>query len=151
MFLFLSVKYLNNANYTAFNTNMLKKTSEISFQIYVICIYIFQICMYKCAVEIHLKTVRFSSVTQSCLTLRPHGLQHTRPPCPSPTPGPCSNSWPSCWLCHPTISFSVIPFSSCPQSFQEAGSFQMSQLFISGGQSIRVSASRSVLPMNSQD
>ena len=94
MFLFLSVKYLNNANYTAFNTNMLKKTSEISFQIYVICIYIFQICMYKCAVEIHLESVRFSSVTQSCLTLQPHGLQHARPPCPSPTPGVHSNSCP---------------------------------------------------------
>ena len=150
MFLFLSVKYLNNANYTAFNTNTLKKTSEISFQIYVICIYIFQICMYKCAVEIHLESVRFSSVTQSCLTLQPHGLQHARPPCPSPTPGVHSNSCPLSQWYHPTISSSVIPFS-CPQSFQEAGSFQMSQLFISGGQSIGVSASRSVLPMNSQD
>ena len=84
-------------------------------------------------------------------SLRPHGLQHTRPPCPSPTPGVYPNSCPLSWWCHPTISSSVIPFSSCLQSFPASGSFQMSQLFTSGGQSIRVSASTSVLPMNIQD
>ena len=77
-------------------------------------------------------------------SLRPHELQHARPPCPSPTPGvhpiPCPLSW---WW-HPTISSSVVPFSSCPQSFPASGSFQMSQLFPSGGQSIGVSASTSV-------
>ena len=69
MFLFLSAKYLNNANYTVLNTNTLKKTSEIYFQIYVICIYIFQIYMYKCVVEIHLESEEFSLVAQSCPTL----------------------------------------------------------------------------------
>ena len=81
-------------------------------------------------------------------SLRPHGLQHARLPCPSPTLGACSNS---CRWCHPTISSSVVPFSFCPQSFPASGSFQMSQLFASGGQSIGVSASTSVLPMNTQD
>ena len=92
----------------------------------------------------------FSSV-QFSRSLRPHGLQHTRPPCPPPTPRVYPNSCPSSRWCHPTISSSVIPFSSCPQSFPTAGSFQMSQLFTSGGQSIGVSASTSVLPMNTQD
>ena len=84
-------------------------------------------------------------------SLRPHEPQHARPPCPSPTPGVHPNSCPlsQCW--HPTISSSVIPFSSCPQSFPASGSFQMSQLFTSSGQSIGVSASASVLPMNTQD
>ena len=93
--------------------------------------------------------LQFSSVTQSCPTLWPHGLQHARLPCPSPTPTACSNSYPS-W-CHPTISSSVIPFSSCLQSFPASGSFPMSQPFAWGGQSIGVSASASVLPMNIQD
>ena len=84
-------------------------------------------------------------------SLWPHGLQHARPPCPLPTPRACSNSCPSSWWCHPTTSSSVIPFSSCPQSFPGSGSFQMSQLFSSGGQSIGVSASASILPMNTQD
>ena len=83
--------------------------------------------------------------------LWPHGLQHARPPCLSPTPRVYLNSCPLSWWCHPTISSSVIPFSSCPQSFPASGSFQMSQLFASGGQSIRVSASASVFPMNTQD
>ena len=82
---------------------------------------------------------------------RPHGLQHTRPPCPPPTPVVYSNSCPSSRWCHPTISFSVITFSSCPQSFPASGPFPMSQFFTSGGQSIGTSASTSVLPMNIQD
>ena len=97
------------------------------------------------------RTVQFSSVAQSCLTLRPYGPQHARPPCPSSTPRVYSNSCPLSWWCHPIISSSVIPFSSCPQSFPASGSFQMSQLFASGGQSIWVSASTSVLPRNTQD
>ena len=84
-------------------------------------------------------------------SLWPHGLQHARLPWPSPTPGAHSNSCPSSRWCHPAISSSVIPFSSCPQSFPASGSFQMDQLFTSGGQSIGVSASTSVLPMNTQD
>ena len=83
--------------------------------------------------------------------LRPHGFQHARLPCPSPTPRACSNSCPLSQWCHPTISSSVIPFSSCLQSFPISGSFPVSQFFASGGQSIRVSASASVLPMNIQD
>ena len=82
-------------------------------------------------------------------SLRPHGLQHARPPCPSPTPG--VYSCPSSQWCHPAISSSVIPFSSRLQSFPASGSFQMSQLFTSGGQNIGVSTSASVLPMNIQD
>ena len=81
-------------------------------------------------------------------SLWPHGLHHARLPCPSPTPGVCPNSYPLSWWCHPTISSSVVPFSSCLQSFPASGSFHMSQLFISGGLSIGVSASTSVLPMN---
>jgi len=83
-------------------------------------------------------------------SLRPHGLQHARLPCPSPSPGACSNSCPLSWWCHPTISSSVIPFS-CLQSLPASGSFQMSRFFTSGGQSIGVSASASALPMNIQD
>ena len=83
--------------------------------------------------------------------LWPYGLQHARPPCPSPTPGVCSNSCPLSQWCHPTISSSVIPFSSCLQSFLASGSFQMCQFFASGGQSTGVSTSTSVLPMNIQD
>ena len=84
-------------------------------------------------------------------SLWPHGLQHTRPTCPSPTPWAHSNSCPLSQWCHPTILSSVVCFSACLQSFQASGSFQMSQLFTSGGQSIGVSASTTVLLMNIQD
>ena len=84
-------------------------------------------------------------------SLRPHGQQHTRPSCPLPTLEAYSDSCPLSWWCHPTISSSVVPFSSCPQSFPASGSFQMSQFFASGGQSIGISALASVLPMNIQD
>ena len=90
------------------------------------------------------------SVAQSCPTLRPHGPQHVRPPCPSPTPGVYSNSRPLSRWCHPTISSSVIPFpfSSHLQSFPASGSFPMSQFFTADG---RIGVSESVLPMNIQD
>ena len=84
-------------------------------------------------------------------SLWPHGLQHTRPPFPSPAPWVYSNSCPLSRWCHPAISSSVIPFSSCPQSLPASESFQMSQFFTSVGPSIGVSASASVLPMNTQD
>ena len=84
-------------------------------------------------------------------SLRPHGLQHARPPCPSPNPRACSNSCPSSQWCHPTVSSSVIPFSSCLQSFAASGSFPMSQFFTSGNQSNGASASVSIVPMNIQD
>ena len=90
----------------------------------------------------------FSSVAQS---LRPHELQHARPPCPSKTPGVYSNSCPSSRWCQPAISSSIIPFSSFPQSLPASGTFPMSQIFAWGGQSIGVSALASVLPMNTQD
>ena len=98
----------------------------------------------------HSHSVQFSCSIVSD-SLRPHGLQHARLPCPSPSPRACSNSCPLSQWCHPTISSSVDPFSSCLQSFPASGSFQMSQLFTSGGQSIGVSASASVLPVNIQD
>ena len=94
-------------------------------------------------------SVQFSNSVVSD-SLGPHGLQHTRLPCPSPTPGACSNSCPSSGWCHPTISSSVVPFSSCLLSVPESGSFPMSLLFTSGSQSIGASASASVLPMNIQ-
>ena len=99
---------------------------------------------------IHPESVQFSHSVMSN-SLQPHELQHPRPPCPSPTPGVYSNSCPLSQWWHATISSSVVPFSSCPQSFPASGSFQMSQLFAWGGQSIGVSASTSVLSMNTQD
>ena len=98
----------------------------------------------------NLQAVQFSHSVVS-YSLRPHGLQHARLPCPSSTSRARSNSCPSCQWCHPTISSSVIPFSSCLQSFPVSGSFPMNQFFASVGQSIGVSASASVLPMNIQD
>ena len=99
--------------------------------------------MLSCSVEFSRSVVSDS--------LRPHGLRQARPPCPSPIPGVYSNSCPLSQWCHPTISSSVVPFSSCLQCFPATGSFQMSQLFASDGQSIGVSASASALPMNTQD
>ena len=95
-------------------------------------------------------SVQFSSSVMSD-SLRPHELQHTRPPCPSPTPGVHSDSRPSSWWCHPAISSFVVPFSSCPQSLPSSESFPMSHLFAWGGQSTAVSALASFLPKNTQD
>ena len=98
----------------------------------------------------HFSSVQFSHSVMSD-SLRPHEPQHARPPCPSPTPRVYPNPCPLSWWCHPSISSSVIPFSSCSQSFRASGSFPMSQLFASGGWSIGVSVSTSILPMNTQD
>ena len=102
-----------------------------------------------------IRLVQFSSVHFRCSvmsdSLRPHESQHTRTPCPSPNPRVHPNPCPLSQRCHPTISFSVVPFSSCPQSFPASGSFPMSQLFTSGGQSVGVSASTLLLPVNIQD
>ena len=95
-------------------------------------------------------SVQFSSSVVSD-SLQPHELQHARPPCPSPTPRVHPNSCPSSWWGYPAISSSIVPFSSYLQSFQASGSFQMSQFFASGGQSMGVSASASVLPVNIQE
>ena len=102
-----------------------------------------------CKAKETISSVQFSCSVMSD-SLRSHELQHARPPCPSPTPGVHPNLCPSSRWCQPTISSSVILFSSCLQSFPASGSFQMSQLFASDGQSIGVSASASVLPMNTQ-
>ena len=99
---------------------------------------------------ISINSVEFSRSVVSN-SLQPHELQHSRPPCPSPTPRVYPDSCPLSWWCHPTISSSVVPFSACPQSFPASRSFQMSQLFAVSGQSIGVSASTSVLPMSIQD
>ena len=100
--------------------------------------------------SITLDLVQFSHSVVSD-SLQTHESQHARPPCPSPTPGVYANPCPSSQWCHPAISSSVVPFSSCPHSFPASGSFPMSQLFTWGGQSVGVSASTSVLPMNTQD
>ena len=109
----------------------------------------------KTTMRYHLTPFRISSVqfSRSVVSdsLQPHEPQHARPPCPSPTPAVYPNSCPSSQWCHPAISSSAVPFSSCPQPFPSSGSFQMSQLFTPGGQSIGISASESVLPMNTQD
>ena len=107
---------------------------------------VFPIVVYGC----EFSSVQFSHSVVSN-SLRPHELQHARPPCPSPTPGAYSNSCPLSRWCHPIISSSVIPFSSHLQSFPASGFFPMSQFFTSGGQNIGVSASASVLPMKIQD
>ena len=97
-------------------------------------------------------SVQFSSVAQPCLTLcNRMNHRHARPPCPSPTPGVHSDSCPSSWWCHPAISYSVVPFSSCPQSLPASESFPMSQLLAWDGQSIGASSLASVLPKNTQD
>ena len=100
--------------------------------------------------SVKLSSVQFSRSVVSD-SLQPHELQHARPSCPSQTPRVYSNSWPSGWWCHPAISSAVVPFSSCPRSLPASGSFPMSQLFASGGQSIGASATALVFPMNTQD
>ena len=115
---------------------------------------LFSLSQGKCSIvdqfECFYSSVQFSRSVMS-ESLWPHELQHARPPCPSPTPGVHPNPCPLSQWCHPTISSSVIAFSSCPQSFPASGSFQMSRLLASGGQSIGVSASTAVSPMNTQD
>ena len=95
-------------------------------------------------------SVQFSRSVMSD-SLQPHESQHARPPCPSPTCGVYSNPYPSSWWCHPTVSNSVVPFSSCPQCLPASGSFPVSQLFAWGDQSTGISASASVLPGNTQN
>ena len=109
--------------------------------------------MHVCSIQGFHRQYSMCFVVQllSRVWLWPHEPQHARLPCPSPTPGVYPNSCPLSRWCHPAISSSVIPFSSCPQSFPASGSFPMSQLFASGGQTIGVSASTSVLPKNTQD
>ena len=122
-----------------------KKKKQQSVYVYILYDQYKSICNFK-ANDLYLfilLSVQFSSVAQWCPALWPHESQHARPPCPSPTPRVYSNSCPSSRWCHPTISSSVVPFSSCPQSLPASGSFPMSQLFSWGGQSTVVSASAS--------
>ena len=109
-----------------------------------------ELCCFLSNLNMNQPSVQFSCSVVSD-SLRPHGLQHARLPCTSPTPGVCSNSCPLSQWCHPTISSFVVPFASFLQSFPALGCFLMSWLFASGGQSTGVSASASVLPMNIQD
>ena len=118
--------------------------SEEEKNVYLIMMFAFQIIMGQFSL------VQFSHSVMSS-SLRPHGLKYTRLTFPSSTPWACSNSCALSWWCHPTNSSSIVPFSSRFQSFLASGSFQMSQFFASGGESIAVSASTSVLPMNTQD
>ena len=107
-------------------------------------------CLHSSIVPMLNSSVQFSPSVISN-SLRPHGLQHARPPCPSPTPEAYSNSSPLSWWCHLTISSCVVPFSYCLQSFPASGSFPVTQFFESGGHSIGISVSTSVLPINIQD
>ena len=109
--------------------------------------YIILIWLRKFYIKVRHQSIQFTRSVVSD-SLRPHELQHSRPPCPSPTPRVHSNSCPSSWWCHPAISSSLVPFSSCPQFLPASEYFPMNQLFAWGGQSIGVSASASVLPMN---
>ena len=117
---------------------------DLGAQIMSCSLIMFHFLLYRLLLLQFSRSVMFDS-------LQPHEPQNTRPPCPSPNPGVYSDSCPLSQWCHPTISSSVVPFSSLPQSFPASGSFQMSQLFTSGAPSIGVSASTSVLPMNTQD
>ena len=128
------------------NSASVNNRIHVSFSILV-----YSVCMLKNGIAG--SSIQFSPFICSVVSdsLQPHRLQHIRPPCPSPTPRASSNSCQSSWWCHPIISSSVVPFSFLLQSFSASGSFQMSQLFTSGGQSIGVSASTLVLPMNIQD
>ena len=112
--------------------------------------YSLRLCQLSSFLTIIISSVQFSHSVVSN-SLQSYEPQHTRPPCSSPTPGVHSNPCPFSQWCHPTISCCDVPFSSCPQLFPASGSFQMSQLFASGGQSTGVSASTSVLQMNTQD
>ena len=114
--------------------------SKVTFESY--CLYFYFLHFFS--------SVQFSHSVVSD-SLWAHELQHTRPPCPSSNPGVYPNSCPSSWWCHPAISSSIVPFFSCPQSLPSSESFPVSQVFAWGGQSIGVSASVSVLPMNTQD
>ena len=135
-----------------------KRLSTILTGNYFLNLYLFYFFKYSMYCMIFIKyqilnapmcsSVQFSHPVVST-SLRLHELQHARPPCPSPTPRVHPNPCPLSWWCHPTISSSIVPFSSCPQSFLASGSFQMSQVFASGGRSIGTSTS--VLPMNNQD
>ena len=121
------------------------------FNVLFFILYMYMYMTYWVGQKVHLDFSFQFSCSVGSDSLRPHGLQHARPSCPSQTPGVYSNACPLSWWSHPTISSSVIPFSSCLQSFPASGSFQMSQFSTSGGQSTVVSASASVLPMNVQD
>ena len=137
--------------------NSIPRHSKLSLRLLLFCFYLFFTVL---VTKLHRlwvihsysdnSIVQFSRLVMSN-SLRPHESQHARPPCPSQTLGVYPNSCSLSLWCHPVISSSVVPFSSCPQSLPASGSFPMSQLFASGGQSIGVSASTSVLPMNTQD
>ena len=131
------------------NRNVFRLSNTYSFYYSLIGKLYYFLCLLNFT-DLYISSVQFSCSVVSN-SLRPHGLQHTKPPCPSPTPRAYSNSCPQSQWCHSAISSYVFPFSSCLQSFPASGSLQMSQFFASGEWSIRVSASVSVFPMNMQD
>jgi len=137
-----SMKWIPQANVTCSHFSSHRTPHSLPF---IIILLVLVLSIISLAFLLYAVQFSHSVVSDS---LWPHELQHTKPPCPSPSPGVYPNS---CQWCCPTISSSVIPFSSCLQSFPASGSFQISQLFASGGQSIGASASTSVLPMNIQD
>ena len=153
-------EYLNNNNVIKYGQGHSFQVDEILvFFVFLCFVFIFknqtcQLCKRLTLQRLRVGKGRGLSVQFSrsiVSTLWPHESQHARPPCPSPTPGVQSNSCPSCRWCHPAISSSVVPFSSCPQSLPASESFPMSQIFTWGGQSIGVSALASFLPKNTQD
>ena len=147
----LVAEYINItwSSFTANSIFLRKKIKSFKMLSYLVFV---KIAILQITLRIHivLSSVQFSHSVVSD-SLWPHGLEHCRPPCPSPAHGVYSNPCPLSQWCHPTISSSVVPFSSCPQSLPASGYFPISQLFTWGGQSIGVSALASVLPMNTQD
>ena len=135
--------------YNTFLFHFYSNPPPISFIFHMYCLQL--ICYGRCFQRWQVRTSVWFSHSFMSDSFRPHESHNARPPCPSKTPGVYSNSCPSSRWCHPAISSSVVPFSSCPHSLLASGSFPMSQLFSSGGQSIGVSASKWVLPMNTQD
>ena len=150
----LPVVTFSKRNFWSGSHNSKALVSDLPLESHLISVYekMCVLCIYLLT-ELHkqmwVSSVQFSRSVMSD-SLQPHELQHPRPPCPSPTPGVHSNSLPSSWWCHPAISSSVIPFSSCPQSLPSSESFPMTQLFTWGGQSTGVSALASFLPKNTQ-
>ena len=146
MFFVLRKEKKNSFLFYPFNCNTSSKETKEKLEK---CNHIFKKNLHRKSYH-QFSSIQFSRSVVSN-SLQPHEPQHARPPCPSPTPGVHRNPCLLSRWCHPTISSSVVPFSSCPQSFPASGSFQMSQLFTWGGQSIGVSASTSVPPMNTKD
>ena len=139
------IRFISNLLSVLCPSRLPHHSRSLSHEGHFLSVFTLRLISHTCIISVFNWEFRFSCSVVSD-SLRPHGLQHVRLPCSSPSPGACSNSCPSSGWCHPSISSSVVPFSSRLQSFPASGSFPMSQFFVSGGQSIGVSASASVLP-----